>query len=359
MRGVRVLGAAWLIAALAAGIGLLPPVQARGKALVALAEALGLSIPRPFAIAIRRGEVSLDGVTGHLYLAAKRSPPMVLLPGAAPLGKEDPRAVRLARALARAGRAVFVPDLELSERRFVTEDLDRIARAVVALDAHPATVGPVQLLGISYGGSFGLVAAADPRVRGHLVQVSVFGAYWDLVGVVQAVTTGVSLVDGRRIPWPADPRARRVLREVAVRLVPKGGRMELRDALAGRRPPGSLRPEARAVHALLANRDPERTPELASGLSPEARGVLWRFSPSSVASRIEVPVVVMHSVDDPAVPFGEALRLADALPDSRVARVRLFRHVDLRASSVRDVVAALGQLAEAWRFATWVVAVQE
>jgi pimeloyl-ACP methyl ester carboxylesterase len=359
VRGVRVLGAVWLIAVIATGIGLLPPIQARGKSLLVLAEALGLPAPRPFAIPFRRGEVSLDGVTGDLYLPARPSPPIVLLPGAAPRGKEDPRAVRLARSLARAGRAVFVPDLELSERRFATEDLDRIARAVVALDAHPSTDGPVQILGISYGGSFGLVAAADPRVRGHLTQVSVFGAYWDLVGVVQAVTTGVSVVDGRRIPWRADPRAEGILRQVAVRLAPVRSREDLRAVLAGRSPPSSLRPGARTLHALLVNRDPERTFALASRLRPDAREVLWRFSPSSVGPDIEVPVVAMHSLDDPAVPYGEAVRLTAALPEARSIGLRLFRHVDVRASSIPEVAAALGELAEAWTFATWVVAAQE
>jgi fermentation-respiration switch protein FrsA (DUF1100 family) len=359
LRGVRVLGAAWLIAVIAAGIGLLPPVQARGKGLLVLAEAFGLPAPRPFAIPFRRGDVSLDGVTGHLYLPARPSPPIILLPGAAPRGKEDPRAVRLAVALARVGRAVFVPDLELSQRRFVRADLDRIARAVVSLDAHPATVGPVQIVGISYGGSFGLVAAADPRVRGRLAQVSVFGAYWDLVGVVQAVTTGVSLVEGRSIPWRPDPRAGRILRRVTVRLAPVRSREDLRAVLAGRSPPSSLRPGARTLHALLVNRDPGRTAELASRLRPAAREVLRRFSPSSVVSDIEVPVVAMHSVDDPAVPYGEAVRLTAALPEARLVRVRLFRHVDLRASSTRGVAFALGELAEAWTFATWVLGIQE
>jgi fermentation-respiration switch protein FrsA (DUF1100 family) len=359
VRGARVVVAIWLIALLAAAVGLLPPVQARGKAVAMLAEAMGLPFPRPFATAHRRGEISLDGVTGHLYVPGRPSPPILLLPGAAERGKEDPRAVRLARSLVRSGRLVFVPDLELHDLRLSDQDLDRIVRAVVALDAHPAATGDVQILGISYGGSFGLVASADPRVRGHLAQVSVFGAYWDLIGVIQAVTTGVSVVDGTRFRWPEHPRADEILENVMVRLAPKGTRESLRAALAGSREPSSLAPEARAIHDLLVNRDPARTGELASRLDPGDRGTLLRFSPASVASRIEVPVAAMHSVDDPAVPFGEAVRLEAALPEARVEEVRLFRHVDLEASSVPDVTAAMGQLVEVWRFATWVVAAQE
>ena len=359
MRGGRILVAVWLIALLAACAGLLPAVQARGKAAVVLAEVMDIPFARPFAPAHRRGEVNLDGVTGHLYVPGRPSPPILLLPGAAERGKEDPRAVRLARSLVRSGRLVFVPDLELHDLRLSDGDLDRIVRAVVALDAHPATTGEVQILGISYGGSYGLVASADPRLRGHLAQVSVFGAYWDLVGVIQAVTTGVSVVDGRRHRWPEHPRADEILEDVMVRLAPRGTREALRAALAGSRDPSSLAPEARAIHDLLVNRDPARTAGLASRLDPGDRGTLWRFSPASVASRIEVPVAAMHSVDDPAVPFGEALRLSAALPEARVAEVRLWRHVDLEASSVPEVTAAMGELMEAWRFATWVVAAQE
>lgn len=359
MRGARIVIAVWLIALLIAGAGLLPPVQARGKAMALLVEALDVPFPRPLATAHLRGQVSLDGVTGHLYVPGRPSPPILLLPGAAERGKEDPRAVRLARSLARSGRLVFVPDLELHDLRLSDKDLDRIVRAVLALDAHPAATGDVQILGISYGGSFGLVASADPRVRGHLAQVSVFGAYWDLLGVIQAVTTGVSVVDGRRYPWPEHPRADEILEDVMVRLAPRGSRESLRAALGGSREPSSLTAEAGAIHDLLVNRDPALTARLASRLDPADRGTLWRFSPASVASRIEVPVAAMHSVDDPAVPFGEAVRLSAALPEARVAEVRLFEHVDLEAVSVPEVTAAMGDLVEAWRFATWVVAAQE
>ncbi len=105
----------WLggVAAYVTVVALIPSVQARGKALGVLAEAVGVSFPRPFAPPVRRRPVSLDGVTGHLYVAGRSAPAMILVPGAAPRGKDDPRAIRLARSLARAGRVVFVPDLEL------------------------------------------------------------------------------------------------------------------------------------------------------------------------------------------------------------------------------------------------------
>lgn len=346
-------------AAVVTGLGLLPPVQARGKAAAVLAEAVGISFPRPFAPPVDRERATLDGVTGDLYRPDRPAPAVLLVLGAAPQGPDDPRAVRLARAIARAGRVVFVPDLILAEQRLDPEDLDRIARAVVALDADPGTTGPVVALGISYGGAFALVAAADPRVSGHLAQVAEFGAYWDLVGVIQAVTTGVSTVGGERVPWEGHPLAKAVLEQHAVDLAPEGSRQELRAALDGRADPEDLEPAARAIFDLLTNRDPARTAELAAGLAPEARELLARFSPSSVEDRIEVPVIAMHSTDDPAVPYAEALRLHRALPEARMVTVSSFRHVDFRSAGPGGWGAAASDLWDAWRFASWLLEAQE
>jgi pimeloyl-ACP methyl ester carboxylesterase len=339
------------------GAALLPSVQARGKAVAMLAEAVGASFPRPFAPPVTRREAVLDGVAGPLYLPDRPSPPVLLVLGAAARGPDDPRAVRLARAVARSGRAVFAPRLTLAERRFDPADLDRIVRAALALDRLPASTGPVVMLGISYGGSFALVASADPRLEGRVAQVAVFGAYFDLVGVVQAVTTGSSVVNGRQIRWPGAGQARAILEEHAVWMAPEGEREALEAVFQGRGSPADLPPGARAVHDLLANRDPSRTEGLAEALPPEGRGLLTRFSPSSVADRIRVPVIALHSTDDPAVPHAEALRLAAALPQVRLTTVRTFRHVDLRTAGGWTGVAA--DLWDAWRFASWFLDAQE
>ena len=338
--------------------GFLPPVQARGKALGVLAEAVGIDFPRPFAADIRRADVDLAGVTGHLYVPDEPSPAVVLLPGAAPLGKDDPRAVRLARSVARAGRVVFVPDLVLYERRLVPEDLERIVAAVLALGDHPAADGTVQLVGISYGGSFALVAAADERLRGKLEQVATFGAYWDLVGVIQAVTTGTSLVGSARVPWEGHPMARSILEEALLRLGPAELREPLRSALAEGDASG-LDAEARAVFDLLRNEDPGRTRQLASALPEPLRRLLTAFSPSSVVDDLDVPVVAMHSTDDPAVPYGELARLKRALPGARVVTVSSFRHVDLSSSSSGGWTSRVSDAWDAWRFTSWILSAQE
>jgi dienelactone hydrolase len=341
------------------GAAQLPAVQARVKAVGVLVEAVGGRFPRPFAPEVRRADLSIDGVSGALYVPSRPAPAVVLVLGAAPGGPDDPRAVRLATALARAGRVVFAPRLSLAARRFDTEDLDRIVRAVLALDAHPVTTGPTALLGISYGGSFSLVASTDPRLRDRLAVVAVFGAYFDLAGVIQAASTGRSLVAGRELPWDGHPMAREVLEHHAVDLAPEGSREELRRVLDGHGDPSSLASGARAVHALLANRDPARTEALVAALSPAARARLRRFSPSSVSGQISAPVLAMHSTDDPAVPYGELVRLRLALPAARVVTVGSFRHVDLRGDKGGGPLGMASDLLDAWRFTSWFLEAQE
>jgi fermentation-respiration switch protein FrsA (DUF1100 family) len=348
----------WIAVAVAVviGVGSTPAVQARVKSLGVLLEGIGAGVPRPFAPPLVRRPLAFDGVEGDVYLPPGRRPAVVLIPGAARLGKDDPRVVRLARSIARAGRVVFVPSMALAERRFVESDLEALVAAVDELDRAPFTDGSVSMLGISYGGSFGLVAAADPRIRDRLAMVGVFGAYFDMVGVLQAVTTGVSIVDGRRVPWNGPPEARAVLEEAAPDLAPHASRPGLARALS-ERDPSELSPDGRALYEVLVNRDPERTRELASQLSPEARSLLRRFSPASIASQIRAPVIAMHSKDDPAVPFAEAIRLSRALPEAELVVVRGFQHVDF--SSAGGAGRAMGDLFAAWRFATWLIGAQE
>ncbi|MGH2694097.1 MAG: hypothetical protein ACRDJJ_04700 [Actinomycetota bacterium] len=356
MAARRKLGIGVAVVAVVGGIAsLLPPVQARVKAIAVLADALGASFPRPFAADVSRSAVNLSGVEGDLYDPGVRAPVVILIPGAAEKGRDDPRVVRLARAIARAERVVFVPELILYEKRLEEDDIDAIVASAQDLGRD---YGSVSLLGISYGGSLGLLAAADERLDGRLEQVATFGAYFDLVGVIQAVTTGVSLVGDQRVPYDTVPRAEEILFEIAIELAPERARPFLRDALRGDLPPRRLPEPARAVYRFLTNEDPERTYELSRELPQRMRDLLERFSPSSVADEVDAPVVAMHSRDDPAVPYGEALRLERGLDDVRLVTVTIFRHVDLNEGEI-EWQSAIGDMIDAWRFTSWFLSAQE
>lgn len=344
------------LAAVLTALGALPPVQARGKAAAVLADAVGAPFPRPFAADTVRREVTLDGVTGDLYDAGALAAPILLLPGAAPKGRHDPRVQQVSRALARAERTVFVPDLELSKTTFDRVDIDRIVHAVTALEARPPR-RRVVVLGFSYGGAFALIAAADERVRERIEVVATFGSYFDLVGVLQAATTGVSTVGDQLRPWKAHPKAREVVREVVVRMVEPAEADNLQAVFAGTRDPSTLSASARSAYDLAVNTDPARTADLAAGLDARARGLLADFSPSTVAARIRVPVVALHSEDDPLVPYAELLRLRSALREAETMTVRSFQHVDLQGGGSRT--ALLRDVVTAWRFTSAILDPQE
>jgi len=334
---------------------LFPAVQARGKAAVVLADGVGVELPRPFAAPVVRVETRIGGALGDLWSPGWAAPAIVLLPGAAPKGRSDPRVRAVAGALARSGRMVFVPELHLYKARFEVADIDVIARAAAGLWRRSGV--PVVLLGFSLGGSFALLAAARPSAQSDVAGVATFGSYFDLLGVLQAATTGVSVVGAHREPWRADPRAGAVVRDVATALVEPGERTALRAALRGEADPAALPPGARAAYDLVTNNDPARTYPLAARLDATGHALLADFSPAAVAQRIKVPVFAMHSRDDPLVPYGELLRLHRGLPRARIQTVSAFTHVDLHLAG--SVTAFARDLWTVWSFASAVLTAQE
>lgn len=332
-----------------------PAARAVAQAPFVLADALGAPAPRPWAPSVERGEDVVGGVVVDRYSPGPSAPPVLLVPGAAPAGRDDARVVSLATSLARADREVVVPELALYDRDLDLDDVDRVVRVAQAL-CRPGH--GLVLFGVSFGGSLALVAAADERIAACIDLVATFGAYADLVGVVQAAATGVSVVDGERHPWQgADEQlARRVLRDAAVELAPEPQRLQLRRALR-RGDPSGLPAGSRAVYDLVTAEDPREVRDLVRQLPPRARRVLDSLSPVTVADRIRAPVLAAHAVDDPAVPYAELLRLERALPDVSTATLESFQHVDLSVTG--DLSTLVSDLLAAWRLLAGVLRPQE
>jgi pimeloyl-ACP methyl ester carboxylesterase len=329
-----------------------PTVRTRVKAAVTMGDALGLPVPRPFAADVAPEPATVDGVVGRMYESGDRA--LLIVPGAAPAGMKDPRVNAVAEAFARSGHSVFIPQLDLYGEELTDADLERIVTSALGLAR--SSSHPVAMLGISYGGSLALIATADERLDGRISRVATFGAYYDLVGLVQAITTGVSLVDGEEIPWEGHPQARDILFARVAGLLPEPDRSELVDALGGTTGPDRLPAATRSVYDLLTNRDPTLTYELAGDLPDRLRRFLERFSPSSVSERVEVPIAALHSTDDPVVPYGELIRLQSHLPEARVTEVEMFKHVDFNAASPTEWLDVTPDLMRLWGFTTWLLA---
>lgn len=345
-----------VVATLALVAWLVPPSRARMTAATTVAEGLQLPSWRPLAPPVTVRTQSVAGNPADVYVSAGNVPVVVLVPGAVPAGRDDPRVQRVATALARADRRVVVPELEVYDERLVAADRERLVDSVLELSDGQ----PVVLVGISFGGSLALVAAADSRLDGHVAGVATFGAYADLVGVVQAATTGVSVVDGRAVPWDADPRAEQIVRDELTSLLPSRGARAVRAALETSDPAHLPGRGARAVYDILANDRPQRTYPLARDLPVPVRERLAVVSPASVADGLsDVPVIAMHTRDDPVVPYGELLRLGAAIPHAELLTVDSLEHAELRVTSPDGWLGTLADLRTLWSFVSRTLRWQE
>lgn len=338
------------LVALAYAISWVPPVRVRLRASGVVARSVGIPVPGFLGSPLLSAWVApRPDLRGQLYVPLQPAPALVLVHGAAPRGARDPRILRVAKALARAGRVVFVPQLELRHRVFEEEDLERLVAAVRWLQGLPHVDGPVGFVGISYGGSFSLIAAGDSRIAGSLGFVAVFGAYLDMRHVVQGVTTGATTPDGEVKRWEPAPQADDILLNVAKRFLDPRDAEDLDRALAGKLSPEALSRDARAVQAVVTNRDPRRALELIAGLPADLLAQLEAFSPVNHLGGVRAPVAVMHSAFDPAVPPSEGQLLAERL-HAPLYLLTSFRHV-----SPAGIVRGLPDLWRATQFVVWIL----
>jgi fermentation-respiration switch protein FrsA (DUF1100 family) len=275
-------------------------------------------------------------------------PGLVLVHGLTPEGRRDTRLVSTAGRLARAGFAVAVPELPaLRAQRLRPDDALVVRDTLLRLAAHPSVRrGPVTVIAVSVGLGPVALALDEPAVAERVRVVLALGGYAEARELIRYFTTGAygfGETGGRAVVDPALAWAF-LARNLDLVSDPRD-RTAVVAALQGRPPGSDIGPGARAVLALLENRDPARVDALVDALPGETRELLEVLSPARHLGRVRTRLLLVHGKDDPAIPYTESLRLAAAAPDrSRLALVGLIGHVEGQARAWQR----LADLARLW-----------
>ena len=240
---------------------------------------------------------SVDGWTG---ITLGTPPPLLLVHGYAPQGKDDPRLARAASLLARAGFDVVVPTLPgLTRGRLRPDDAGPV---VHALATRP---GPWAMVSVSIGAAPAFAAAADPAVRDRVGVLLALGPHGSAAETVRFWLTGVYEFDGV---------SGRVTHDPALVHAFLDANADLMDD---------------ATRAALAAGDPAHVERALEALPPAVRGLLERLSPVRAMPDVRARVILVHGYADPAVPYSESLRLAAARPArTRVVLLEAVGHVE-------------------------------
>jgi pimeloyl-ACP methyl ester carboxylesterase len=283
-------------------------------------------------------------------------PAIVFVNGATRRGRHHPTVQRLARALARAGFFVVVPDLpglRLGEITGTTAAATiRAARATAdSPDARDRRVG---FYGVSVGATLALLAAQSRALANRVTVVGGEAPWVDLRRIVRLTTTG--WYDGKR--YETDPYARlAAARSLAAALAPGAERSRLLRELESiddddPAPLAGLdaaeyRGAAAALITLLENRSAQRFAALYARLPARQRAGIRSLSPLHKASRLRMPVELATAPHDKYFPPAESYALARAAPHVRVTVTSTLEHAVPELS--------LGDLADLARFDAFVV----
>jgi hypothetical protein len=279
------------------------------EALLMLAELVGRPVPpwidfRPLS-ARRAITYERDGRRhgADLYQPEGRvRAGVVFVPGAVEQGKDDPRVVAFASALARSRFAVLVPDIvALRALRLLPDSAVDVADALALMDARKdlAPGGRLGLLTTSVGIGPAMITMLDPASGRHVRFFVSIGGYYDLPRTLAYLTTGHYEAHGvTRRDAPHD---------YGKWIYALSNAARLQNAAA-------------------------RSPELLEQLPSYLRADVDRLNlAASDLGWLPARFILVHGVGDNMIPYGESIGLAAALPPERTRLFLLtgFYHVEM------------------------------
>lgn len=289
-------------------------------------------------------------------------PAVVIFPGVTRRGRFHPALQRLAHGFAATGHlAAIVEPAGLSAGMLTPQLVAQARRALLEVASRPdARAGRVALLGVSAGGTTALLCAQEPVVANRVSAVAVLAPCCDIEQAVRVVTTAHVREGAQLRPFESGELFRLVVARSLVACVPPGpGRDRLvahllslpeygPDPLETMRswPAGEVEESARAVLAVLANRDAARFDDLYAALAVEQRDALHALSAVHGAPRIAAPVEVVIARADKYIPRADADAFVSRCPSARLTVLASLSHAvpRLGAGATGDLVRLDGVL---------------
>jgi len=261
-----------------------------------------------------------------------RHPVVVVIPGAAVRGNDEPLVRRFGLTLARAGYTVMLPEFSfLKAGRFEPSATRQIDAAFLRARQMPETEGQnVGTFGVSVGGGMLLVAAAREPALHDAAFIGILGGYYDIDTYLASVASRSQRSDDRIVPWALSDEALERVPPAAIDLVPPADRDAMRRALTAEKYDEALR-QLRA-------------------LGPGARAALDGVSPEVGWSAIRPPIFWIHDPFDTYEPLAEAEAAQAAARDGHMVLVvpRLVQHAAPAGERVRTE-GPLFVVGELWR----------
>jgi dienelactone hydrolase len=270
-------------------------------------------------------------VRARLYIpkGVDNPPAMVVLHGVHHLGIEEPRLVNFSRALSSHGVLVMTPEMaDLADYHVEPTAIDVIGYSARDLKSRTGA-DSVAVLGLSFAGGLGLVAAADPRFENDISVAASIGGHHSLPRVLRFyATNSIDRPDGTRLRTSAHEYGVLVVAyshpdeffpAADAKLAHDALRCQLYEqpaqaqAIAGR-----LSPVGRArMELLLAHKTETLSADLLQGLArhqAEAEAV----SPAGKLAHIKADVFLAHGSGDNVIPPTELLWVEREVPADRV-----------------------------------------
>jgi hypothetical protein len=278
---------------------------------------------------------------GDLYVL--HEPPkagMIMVPGVAPAGREDPRLVAFAGTFARARFEVLVPDVEgMRQARVSAADARVLADAVLFMAGRDPE-RPLGMAALSFALGPSVLALFEPGIEAHTDFILAIGGYYDLEQALTYFTTGHYRLSPDE-PWRhrelngggkwafvlanadriEDRRDEEILQRMAERKIMDSA-ADVSD-LAER-----LGPEGHSVYALMTNDDPERVTDLVEALPPAVQAEIRALDLSRrPIETLDVAFILIHGRDDPVIPFTQSVIFAETMKPGR-AHLYLIDNLD-------------------------------